>query len=161
MVVRRYIDFLILLIPTVISCNLCILSFLGCIPTNIPGVPCVLAAASTIIGGVSLDVSTGVSWLGCGLSLTGGALPGALCIIGVLKDCYGVGALGRRRKRTVEDTVRDLVEAYYPIYHTMLVGAEILGDEAWIEIEDYLSLLLLYLFFFAAASLLFVHLYLY
>ena len=122
--------------PTVISCSLCILSALGCIPTNIPGVPCVLAAASTIIGGFSLDVSTGVSWLGCGLSLVGGGLPAATCIIGVLKDCYGVGALGRRRKRAVEETVRDLVEAYYPIYHTMLVGAEILGDESWIEIED-------------------------
>ena len=122
--------------PTVISCSLslCILSALGCIPKTIPVVPCLLAATSTIIGGVSQDVSFALSWLSCGLSFFGaGSTP---CIYGVLKDCLGVGILGRRRKRAVEDTVRDLVEAYYPIYHTILIGVEILGDESWIEIED-------------------------
>ena len=122
--------------PTVISCNECILSALSCIPLSFPGAPCIFAVASAMISTPSPDAATAISWVGCGLSLAGINLPAYTCLVGVFKDCFGVSALGKRKKRDVEDTVRDLVEAFYPTYHTMLLGVEILGDEAWLEIED-------------------------
>ncbi len=133
--------------PTEISCVSCLISAAGCLPTIFPFSPCIPA----IIGAIrqvikeepiAKDVVDILGWVGC-------VFPGAsavFCLPGLLRDClnadiegnfkFDLGIFGKRKKRSVESTVRDMVEAYYPVHLNILLGVELLGDVAWIQVED-------------------------
>ena len=119
--------------PTNVICNKCIASTLACIPLNFRLDPCF----PTLLGGTpSFDVISALSWIGCMGSVFDNFFPTYSCLPSVLEDCFSMDFGDRLEKREVEDTIRDLVEAFYPTYHNMLLAIEILGDEGWIEIQD-------------------------
>ena len=58
-----------------------------------------------------------------------------LCINGVFNDCL-LPRLGKLRKRSLENSVNELLEAMYPILQSIGLGVEVLGDELWMSIGD-------------------------
>ena len=122
--------------PTTINCNKCIFSALGCLPVPIPFFGCAHFAASLFLYEFSAnDLADHAGWIGCILSIVPGS--SLLCIPAVLRDCLGVDTSIGRRKRSLESTVREMVEAFHPMLQFTLLGIEVLGDERWIrEVDD-------------------------
>ena len=119
-------------------CNKCIQSLLSCVPTpDFPLSGCIPLIAS---GTSPLDgVVAALSWIQCTLGSVwmrlGSRLGPGLCIYGVYNDCLMSGT-GKRRKRNLENSVNELLEAMYPIHQSIALGVEVLGDELWISTGD-------------------------
>ena len=80
------------------------------------------------------DITDALSWIQC---LTGSSWLGyGLCLRDVFLECLLPPLIGRR-KRALERAVDEYVEAIYPIYQSIELGIEVLGDEVWIsDVED-------------------------
>ena len=115
-------------------CNKCIQSILGCLPQpKFPLSGCIPLAASGLPSLNTLPdiVIYGSSWLQCivnnkWLGLT-------LCGANIFKDCLSESV--SRKKRNIDSSVNELIEAMYPILQSIDLGVEILGDELWVYNE--------------------------
>ena len=126
---------------TVAFCNKCLQTLFGCAPGPFPFAGCI----PLILSGTGLNtISDGVSWTACLANNLW--LDIASCMLGVYVNCLNGGPpiLGRRKRRNLEGTVNELVEAMYPIHLSIALGTEILGNSLWLSVGDpnWLSLVL-------------------
>ena len=141
---------------TVVNCRKCITDFLKCF-LSLPDFPLTDCFYAFLSGEITtFDINDSLSWLECSLGRPGSlreeiknyieSIPALklgvrhalklACYACAVYDCFYINGELQYvdvNERSVESTVRDMAEAWYPAYATILLSEEVLGDSAWIE----------------------------
>ena len=125
------------------SCDNCITSVLGCVPTpDFPLSGCIPVLKSYLESGQL--VNTVGDWISC--LVPSKWIPGVVrrsetansivsCINNVYKNCLRT-APSRTRRQTLLNTVESHFQSMYPIHQSISVAVEILGDDLWLSVGD-------------------------
>ena len=112
-------------------CNKCTESVLKCLEDILP--PAIGCISNVAI--IPILPLKAVAFLGC--VVINNWMDILNCGFNIYENCF-MESTNRRKRQSIDRSVNELAEAMYPVLQSIDLAIEVLGDEAWLSVGDFL-----------------------